>query len=138
MVDYDPSLEWKDVRDGGFNSHVGPLKFARGEHCWYCAIELDDRHINFGGVCHGGVCMALADVCMGIGAHSSAGRSPCATIDFEAHFLAAAKKGQWLVGRSRVNRVVSGVIFMECELWAGGRQVMRASGIWKQLGGAKG
>ena len=134
MIDYDPSLDWKDVRDGGFNSHIGPLKYARGDDGWYCAIQLDQRHINFGGVCHGGVCMALADVCMGVGAHSSVGRTPCATIDFEAHFLAAAKEGQWLVGRSRLNRAVSGVIFMDCELWAGGRQVMRASGIWKMLG----
>ena len=134
-MDYDPTLPWKDIQDGGFNSHIGPMRCARDGDGWLCALMLEDRHINFGGVCHGGVCMALADVCMGVGAFSSMDRAPCATIDFDAHFLAGARKGQWLIGRSRLNRATSGVAFMQCELWAGGRQVMRASGIWKVLGG---
>ncbi|MEM1162978.1 MAG: PaaI family thioesterase, partial [Pseudomonadota bacterium] len=81
----------------------------------------------------GGVYMALADVTMGIGAHDTVDKQSCATIDFEAHFLAAAKLDQWLVCRASLNRQASDVIFMQSELWAGGRQCMRASGIWKVL-----
>ena len=132
-MEFDPGLNWKHVQDNGFNSHIGPVRYARGEDCWYCAVELVQRHMNFGGVAHGGVLMALADVTMGIGAHSTAGRQRCATIDFEAHLLAAAKRGQMLLCQARLNRIVSGVIFMESQLWAGGRQCMRASGIWKIL-----
>ena len=132
-MDYDPDLNWKIVDDKGFNSHIGPLRYARTEDRWLGAIELADQHINFGGVCHGGVYMALADVTMGIAAHSVVERQKCATIDFQAHFLAAAKKGQVLMCAARLNRSVGGIIFMESELWASGRQCMRASGIWKVL-----
>ena len=133
-MDYDPNLDWREIRDNGFNSHNGPINFARvGDDCWHGAVELRAPHMNFGGVAHGGVYMALADVTMGVGAHDAADQHRCATIDFEAHFLAAAKQGQWLLCVARLNRIVSGVIFMEAELWAGGRQCMRASGIWKVL-----
>lgn len=128
------NLEWRDRRPAGFNEHVGPMRFARaGEGLWYTTLELDERHMNTGGVCHGGVCMTLADVAMGAAAYQAGGRRPCATIDLEAHFLAAAKKGQVLVAAARLNRLVSGIAFMECELSAGGRKCMRASGIWKYL-----
>ena len=97
------------------------------------ALKLAPQHINIGGVCHGGVYMSLADVTMGAAAHSAADRQRCATIDFQAHFLAAAKLDQWLVAEAKLNRMVSGIVFMECELWAGGRHCMRANGIWKLL-----
>ena len=132
-MELDPDLNWKDIYDTGFNSHNGPIRYARVEDGWICALELDKRHVNFGGVAHGGVMMWLADVCMGVGAHKSADDAFCSTIELDIHLMAAAKIGQTLICKSRLNRAVSGVFFMECELWAGGRQVARASGIWKLL-----
>lgn len=132
-VDYDPDLKWKTIDDGAFNTHNGPMQFHRGADFWLGAIRLQAQHMNFGGVAHGGVYMALADVTMGVGAHDTVGKQSCATIDFEAHFLAAAKLDQWLVCRASLNRQAADVIFMQSELWAGGRQCMRASGIWKVL-----
>ena len=133
VIDYDPDLNWREIKDGGFNSHFGPIMFARGDGCWFGAIKLEQKHMNFGGVCHGGVYMALADVSMGVGAHDAAEKAMSATIDLEGHYLAAAKLGNWLVSQTRLNRKVSGLMFMEAELWSDGRQCMRASGIWKTL-----
>jgi uncharacterized protein (TIGR00369 family) len=127
-------LQWRELRPTGFNANVGPMRFApAGEGLWYAALDLDARHMNVGGVCHGGVYMTLADVAMGAAAYEAGGRHPCATIDFEAHFLAAAKQGQTLLAAARLGRLVGGVAFMECELTAGGRRCLRASGIWKFL-----
>jgi uncharacterized protein (TIGR00369 family) len=127
-------LEWRELRPAGFNAYVGPMRFApAGEGLWYAALDLDARHMNVGGVCHGGVYMTLADVAMGAAAYEAGGRHPCATIDFEAHFLAAAKQGQTLLAAARLGRLVGGLAFMECELTAGGRRCLRASGIWKFL-----
>lgn len=128
------ALNWEPLRPSGFNAYVGPMRFApAGEGLWYAALDLDERHMNMGGVCHGGVYMTLADVAMGAGAYEAGGRHPCATIDFQAHFLAAAKHGQVLLATARLNRRVAGLAFMECELTAGGRTCLRASGIWKFL-----
>ncbi len=133
-MEFDPKLDWRIVDDGGYNTHNGPVRFASpGGGRWLGALELQAKHMNFGGVCHGGVYMSLVDVTMGIAAHEAAEGERCATIDLNAHFLAAAKLGQTLVAEARLNRRVSGVTFMECELWAGGRKCFRANGIWKAL-----
>lgn len=133
-MDFDDSLPWRDIRSQGFNAHIGPIRFARaGEAEWRAALVIEARHINVGGVCHGGVLMTLADVAMGAATFEAAGGHPCATISFDCHFVAAAKLDQRLIAESRQTRRVRELSFMDCTLWAGGRQVMRASGIWKYL-----
>ena len=89
--------------------------------------------MNSGGVCHGGVLMSLADLAMGAGSFAAGGEHPCATIAFDAQFLAAARPGALLLAEARQLRRVRMLSFMDCALWAGGRQVLRASGIWKYL-----
>jgi uncharacterized protein (TIGR00369 family) len=133
-MEYDPSLPWRDIRGHGFNAHVGPYRFAvTGRNQWCASIVLDARHINSGGVCHGGMLLSLADVAMGAATFDAGGGHPCATIQMDGHFLAAAKEGQRLLAVATQLRKVRELSFMECDIWAGGRQVMRASGTWKYL-----
>lgn len=96
-------------------------------------MVLDARHINVGGVCHGGMLLSLADVTMGAATFTAGGGHPCATIQMDAHFIAAAKEGQRLVGVATQLRKARELSFMQCEIWAGGRLAMRASGTWKYL-----
>jgi uncharacterized protein (TIGR00369 family) len=127
-------LEWRALRPSGFNAYVGPMRFApAGDGLSYAALDLDERHMNVGGVCHGGVYMTLADVAMGAAAYEAGGRHPCATIELQGHFIAAAKRGQVLLAEARLDRLVGGLAFMHCELSSGGRLCLRASGIWKFL-----
>ncbi|MEM6489395.1 MAG: PaaI family thioesterase [Pseudomonadota bacterium] len=136
-LDLDPdfdALAWRAVRGDGFNAYLGPAAFARaGEDTWYGALTLERQHINVGGVCHGGVLMSLADITMGTATFEAGGGHPCATIEMNSHFVAAAKAGQPLVCRATQVRRTSGLSFMAAELAAGGRLVLRASGIWKYL-----
>lgn len=130
----DDGLDWQVVRGAGFNAHVGPVRFAEaGEGVWYAVLDLDERHINAGGVCHGGVLLTLADTAMGAAAYRAGGRRPCATIALNSSFVAAAKIGQELRAEARLDRLAGGLAFMQCELSAGGRLCLRASGIWKFL-----
>jgi len=133
-MDIDETLNWREIRSKGFNGHIGPIRFATVDAAtWQGVLTLDERHINSGGVCHGGVYMTLCDVTMGAASFQAGGSKPCATIDFSAHFIAAAKQGQTLLATARLNRLVSGICFMDCEIWAGGRKCATASGIWKFL-----
>ena len=133
-MEFDPSLPWRNVRGEGFNAHIGPVRFAPVSASeWRCALELRDHHLNAGGVCHGGVLLTVADVAMGAGSYAAGGDHPCATIELSSQFLAAAKRGQTLIADARQLRRVRDLSFMDCEIWAGGRRVMRASGIWKYL-----
>ena len=70
---------------------------------------------------------------MGTATYEAGDSHPCATIEMDCHFVAAAKEGRPLVARAAQIRRVSGLSFMECTLESGGRQVMRASGVWKYL-----
>ncbi|MEM1343613.1 MAG: PaaI family thioesterase [Pseudomonadota bacterium] len=133
-MDLDPALDWRDIRGDGFNAHIGPIRFARRDQTRFAAaLEVRAIHINVGGVCHGGVLLSLVDVAMGAGTFAAGDDHPCATISLDAHFLAAAKLGQTLLVEARQSRRVRMLSFMECTLHAGGRHVMRASGIWKYL-----
>ncbi|GMG81061.1 PaaI family thioesterase [Paralimibaculum aggregatum] len=133
-MEFDPALPWREIRGTGFNAHIGPVRFAEiAPTRFAAALELGEHHLNQGGVCHGGVLMTLADVAMGAGSFAAGGEHPCATIAFDAQFLAAAKQGTLLLAESRQLRRVRELSFMDCALWSGGRQVMQASGIWKYL-----
>jgi len=133
-MDYDPDLPWRDIRGEGYNAHIGPIRFAPlGGRRWCASLVLDARHINVGGVCHGGVLLSLADVAMGASTFAAGDGHPCATIQLDGHFLAAAKEGQRLVAVATQLRRVRELSFMACEIWAEGRHVMRASGTWKYL-----
>ena len=133
-MEYDPNLPWRDVRGEGYNALIGPIRFASlGGNQWCATVVLDARHINVGGVCHGGMLLSLADVAMGASTFAAGGGHPCATIQMDSHFLAAAKAGQRLLAVATQLRKVRELSFMQCEVWAEGRQVMRASGTWKYL-----
>jgi len=133
-MEYDPVLPWREVRGEGYNAHIGPIRFAPlGGNQWCATVVLDKRHSNVGGVCHGGMLLSLADVAMGASTFAAGGGHPCATIQMDSHFLAAAKVGQRLIALATQLRKVRELSFMQCEVWAEGRLVMRASGTWKYL-----
>ncbi len=133
-MDYDPDLPWRDLRGEGFNTHIGPIQFApRGPARWCATLVLEARHMNVAGVCHGGVLLSLADVAMGAATFDAGDGHPCATIQMDAHFLAAARAGQRMLAAATQLRKVRDLSFMQCEVWAEGRQVLRASGTWKYL-----
>jgi len=133
-MDYDPDLPWRDIRGEGYNAHIGPIRFAPlGGRRWCASLVLDGRHINVGGVCHGGLLLSLADVAMGASTFAAGDGHPCATIQLDGHFLAAAKEGQRLLAVATQLRRVRELSFMACAIWAEGRHVMRASGTWKYL-----
>jgi len=128
---YDPTLPWRPVTGGGFNDLIGPVSFAQvGEGDYRFALMLEERHMNSTGVCHGGALMSLADTGMGTSAFTAAGHKPVATIDFECDFLAPGKLGQMLHGKAMVVRKAREFLFMQGDLYADARHVLRTSGIW--------
>ena len=138
VVDFNPDLPWRALKGGGFNDHIGPIRFARaGGNAWQATLIVDHRHRNSGGVCHGGVSMTLADLTMGAASYEAGDKRPCATIEMSSHFLAAGKEGQRLLASATQLRLVRDLSFMSCEVWALSdaepRQILRASGIWKYL-----
>ncbi|MFT6775908.1 MAG: hypothetical protein ACJA1L_003631 [Paracoccaceae bacterium] len=133
-MDTASALKWYQIEHSGFIGLIGPVMIARsGEAEWRFALDVTAQHLNMGGVCHGGASLTLLDTGMGAAVYESAGRKRCATIQLDSHFIAAAKEGQRMEGVARIIRRTEELAFVEGELFAGGRQTMRASGVWKYL-----
>ncbi len=136
---FDPSLPWRDIKGEGFNALIGPMQFAQVDEAeWRFALKLEDRHMNSVGVAHGGLLMSIADTGLGTSAFTAAGSKPVATIDFECDFLAPGKNGQMIHGIAKVVRKAREFLFMQGDLYADERHVLRVSGIWViRSGGGK-
>ncbi|WP_340109883.1 PaaI family thioesterase [Pikeienuella sp. HZG-20] len=133
-MEFRDDLEWIDYDPIGFNIHVGPFFIASvGGGVYRMHLMIEPRHLNQGGVVHGGVSMTLADNAMGMSARFEAGGTPASTIEFGMKFIAAAKAGGPLYGAARVERRTPDVCFMTGELWSDGRKTATASGVWKYL-----
>lgn len=136
---FDPDLPWRDARNLGFNATTGPFFFASlGGGLGRFYLDTDERHRNFGGVCHGGVYMTLLDYAMGLSASEAAEGRRCATISMETQFLSAARLGERVHGESRVVRLTRDICFLEAEAWSADRKVVRSTSIYKYVANQKG
>ncbi len=74
--------------ESGFGRLVGPLYIRKpGEGRTFAwGFRAADKHLNPGGVVHGGMLVTFADQCFGALAWFAAGRKPCTTIDLSASF----------------------------------------------------
>jgi uncharacterized protein (TIGR00369 family) len=83
------------------------------------SIVLETRHTNPNGVMHGGVITTMMDSALGaaIGAlrGEEASRSPHATVEMNASFLAGARPGDRIVVEGRVLRLGKTIAFGEAE-----------------------
>ena len=54
-MEFRDDLDWIDYNPKGFNIHAGPFNIARlNETEFYMHLMIEDRHLNQGGVVHGG------------------------------------------------------------------------------------
>ena len=78
--------------------------------------------------------MTFADRAMGRTCWYANERQPQVTVQFDMHFIAAVKLGEFVEARCTVVRRTRALVFMTAELMVGERVVATAKGIWKMLG----
>ncbi len=93
------------------------------------SIKLEDRHMNPGGVLHGGVLTTLMDEATAHAIVIVRGiEAPLATVDMNVSFLSAARPGDELECEARTLRVGRAVAFAEAEVRRRGRGDLIAKG----------
>ena len=93
------------------------------------SIKLEGRHMNPGGVLHGGVLTTLMDEATAHAIATVRGlEAPLATVDMNVSFLAAARPGDELECEARTLRVGRAVAFAEAEVRRRGRGDLVAKG----------
>jgi phenylacetic acid degradation protein PaaD len=62
------------------------------------ALDIEDRHLNFNGTCHGGIVFSLADAAFGLAANSHG--AVAAGISNNINYYAGSKTGDRLTAKS--------------------------------------
>ncbi|CAA9213625.1 MAG: hypothetical protein AVDCRST_MAG27-15 [uncultured Craurococcus sp.] len=132
---FDPaSAGWKAMRPEGYPALIGPFWYKREEGGFRYGFPAEARHLNLGGVVHGGMLMSFADDVLGMTVWEAAGRKPCTTVQLSTQFISPARAGEFVEGRAEVLRSTRSVVFVRGLVMVGDRTVIHADGIWKILG----
>jgi acyl-coenzyme A thioesterase 13 len=113
-----------------FNALVGPLYERRDGDAVSIGLAIEAKHTNSRGICHGGVLATLADLALGYAMLAKSGDKGFVTAHLAVDYAGAARAGDWIESRVEIQRVGSRLAFANCYLMAGGKPIVRASGIF--------
>ena len=118
----------------GFMKHNGGLIFRNiSENEYEFKATINENHLNAAGITHGGYLSALIDAGAGTSAHRSADNAPCVTISLDLKFIGASRLGDVIIGKTKILKKTTTLIFLFCELISNNKIIASASGIWKIL-----
>jgi len=125
-----------------FEAFMGPLFDKRlvdpanpdAEPELWMAFYVDERHLNAGGICHGGMLMTFADAVLGTCAWNALDRAPCVTLSMQTSFMAPARLGDLVECKPVLERKTRSVLFVRGSFYVNGKTIMTASSIWKVIG----
>lgn len=96
------------------------------------AFRAERKHMNAGGVVHGGALMTFADFALFALAHSSGDEGYGVTVAFTSEFLAGAKEGELIEARGEVMGGGRSITFVRGVITGDGRPVLNFSGTIKK------
>jgi uncharacterized protein (TIGR00369 family) len=118
----------------GFHHEVGFRVVASRSGAGVCTVtgRVERRHLNINGVVHGGVYATILDTAMGAAVVSVLGPGETtATTSLYVEFLRAAREGDTLTARGRIQRRGRHIAFVEGDLHgADGQRLSQARGTW--------
>ena len=123
--------EFRNISKVGFMKHNGGLEFRQlTEKEYEFKTEIQDYHINAGGVTHGGFVMSMLDSGMGTAAHQVIEGS-AVTISLNTNFIGGSKAGDKIIGLAKIKKKTRSLIFMYGQLKCEDKLLASAEGIWK-------
>lgn len=121
--------------DNGFNSFVGPLFHKQiDDETFDFRFKPEQRHLNGGGVVHGGMLMSFADHVLGRTVWEATGQKPSTTMSLNCDFVSPGRLDEWIGGTAQITRKTRSIIFVQGLLQQNDKTLMTATGIWKILG----
>jgi acyl-coenzyme A thioesterase 13 len=115
-----------------FNDLVGPLYARRRDGEELCiGLQIEKKHSNSRGICHGGVLATLADLSLGYAMHEKTeGKTAYLTAQLSIDYAGAARIGDWIESLVEIQRVGARLAFANCYLIVEERRIVRASAIF--------
>jgi uncharacterized protein (TIGR00369 family) len=117
---------------GAFTTHNGPYFAKSTDDGVAQAFHALARHCNGVGLIHGGMLSAFLDGLLAGAAGRATGSTPV-TVHLSIDFLDMGRAGDWVIGEARVTRITRDLAFVEGHASVHGRDLARASGVFKLL-----
>ncbi len=116
----------------GFIDTNGPLYGKWEGDRVVIGLEIETRHCNSNGTCHGGMLMMLADMLLAMGGNLQGELSRfLPTVSLTCDFLGPAKQGAWIEGRLDILKITKSFVFTQGLLTVESEPVLRANAILK-------
>jgi uncharacterized protein (TIGR00369 family) len=119
-----------------YETHAGPFFYTQDETgAIRCAFIAEHRHLNIGGIVHGGCLMSFADMALFAVAFGELGAFKGVTVSLNAEFTNAANLGDTLEATGEVVRAGGSIVFVRGQIRASPDQrvVLSYSGIIKRF-----
>lgn len=121
-------------RLAAFMEMLGPIYVKSVDRSRIVAVRIAEKHLNNGGIAHGGMLVTLADSALGINlSYRDEPPRRMVTVNLSTDFLQPATLGDWLEAHVSIQRVGAHLAFASCNLQVGQKQVLRASGVFSIL-----
>ena len=116
----------------GFFDHGGPYYLgAAVEGVRVVGLHICPHHINYRDAAHGGVISTFADVALSHAVYDAERpRLAPSTVTLTVNYLAAAKLGDWLEARVRIDRLGGRTAYTSGGIWRREEQVATMSGVF--------
>jgi acyl-coenzyme A thioesterase 13 len=124
---YRPLAKWSP-----FGLIAGPVYEQRGPDGRVLGFRVSEKHLNLGGVAHGGALATFADIVLGQ-FEARDYSTVTVTVRLTVDFIAPARAGDWVEGRVEVTGESGDILFAEAAITCRGRLLARASGVFKAL-----
>ncbi len=95
-------------------------------------FRIAPKHLNAGGVLHGGMVMTFADIVLAQ-AVSKVAEPPFVTIRLTSDFIGIAVEGDWVEGTATAEAPKDGIVAVQGIIEVGGRVIASAQGLFKTL-----
>ena len=124
---------WKTWDNEPFeHDTAGPFYLREDEKGMVAAFRAQRKHMNAGGVMHGGCLMTFADFALFAIAHTGDFDGYGVTVAFTSEFLSGAREGEYMEARGEVVGGGRSIQFVRGLVTADGRPVLNFSGTIKK------
>ncbi|MFC4295601.1 PaaI family thioesterase [Novosphingobium tardum] len=118
----------------GFLDRGGPYFLGKGLEGTIVGMRVEEGHLNYQDVAHGGVLTTLADVALSFVLFASEKPPlPVATATLTVNFLGGARLGDWLEAEARIDRIGKRLGYASGTIRCGDTVVATMSGVFSIL-----
>ncbi len=116
----------------GFLDHGGPYYLGAAlDGVRIVGLKICPHHINYADAAHGGVMSTFADVALSHAVYDAERpRLAPSTVTLTVNYLSAARLGDWLEARVRIDRLGGRTAYCSGGIWRGEEQVATMSGVF--------